>query len=586
MVTMGNIKSTRVHASAVKPADTDTKLQTAVNQDTTADYVLKNGVIQTMVSENDVAEAIAVKGNVIVYVGTNSGVEKYTDKDTKVIDLKGAMVTPGFMDGHIHPPAEFVTKLFEINLSGATAKEEYLKIIKKFVTEHPDAAQYTGGAYSMNVFMKKDGSNPGPSKKDLDAICKDKPIVLNDVSHHNVWCNSYALNKAGITKKTKNPKGGNIFRDKSGAPSGQLADTAVNLLNGIGTLKLTQAQQKEALVEFMKQCNQYGITGLTNIDMSGSDETKLFMELEKEGLQTLRVRHAYNSPENESAKDTIKAVKALQEQETDMNKSGTVKFWLDGVTESATAYMLEPYLKSAGHGTKWYGESKYKNNKDFIKKVVAIDAAGLQCHVHAIGDGAVDLTLDAFTAAQKANHRDDPRFTMTHVCAITDKDIERDAKLKVINNLQFVWMYGDSLFDLEKAYIGEKRALAMYPTLKMKQAGCIISGGSDGPVTSYSPLEEIEVGVTRNSPYPGEEDTNMYRAADQALTAYDVLQAYTSNVAYQNYMDKEVGTIEAGKKADLVVLSQNILKCDPKKISDTQVLYTISNGKIVYQKNN
>jgi predicted amidohydrolase YtcJ len=503
-------------------------------------------------------DLIAVKGNN----------EKYV-----IVNTNGEMVIPGFMDGHIHPPAEMVTKLYEINLNGAATKKDYLKAIKKFVDEHPDADKYTGGAYSLNVFMKKDGSNPGPLKEDLDAICNNKPIVLNDVSHHNVWCNSCALEKAGITKDTKDPKGGRIFRNKAGEPSGQLADTAVDLLKDIGTLVLTQQQQKEALIEFMKQCNQYGITGVTNIDMSGSDEIKLFMELEKEGLQTLRVRHAYNSYEGESAKDTIAAVKALQAEETDMNQCGTVKFWLDGVTESATAYMLKPYLKSAGYGTKWYGETKYKNNNDFIKKVVAVDKAGLQCHVHAIGDGAVNLSLNAFSAAQKSNHRTDPRFTLTHVCAITDKDIQRDAKLKVINNLQFVWMYGDSLFDLEKAYIGKTRALAMYPTLKMKKAGCIISGGSDGPVTSYNPLEEIEVGVTRNSPYPGEEDTDMHRAADQALTAYDVLKAYTKNVAYQNFMDHEIGTLEVGKKADIAVLSQNILKCNPKKISDTDITY-------------
>lgn len=549
-----------------------------------ADYVLKNGTIQTMVNENDVAEAIAISGKKIVYVGTNSGVKKYIGKSTKVINLEGAMVTPGFMDGHIHPPAEFVTKLFEVNLGGALTKDDYLKAVSEFVKKHPDADQYTGGAYSLNAFMKEDGSNPGPMKEDLDAICNNKPIVLNDVSHHNVWCNSYALEKAGITKDTPDPKGGRIYRNDDGEPSGQLADTATDLLNGIGTLVLTSDQEKEALIEFMKQCNQYGITGLTNVDMSGDKEINLFMQLEKEGLQTLRVRHAYNSSENESAEDTIAAVNALKEKETDMNKCGTVKFWLDGVTESATAYMLEPYLKEAGFGSEWYGETKYKDNNDFIDKIVAVDAAGLQCHVHAIGDGSVSLTLDAFSKAQKTNNRKDPRFTMTHVCAIADSDIQRDADLKVINNLQFVWMYGDSLFDLEKAYIGESRALAMYPTLKMKNSGCIISGGSDGPVTSYSPLEEIEVGVTRNSPYPGEEDTDMHRAADQALNAYDVLEAYTKNVAYQNFMDDQIGTLEVGKIADITVLDQNILRCNPKNISDTKVLYTFSNGKVVYQK--
>ncbi len=171
---------------------------------------------------------------------------------------------------------------------------------------------------------------------------------------------------------------------------------------------------------------------------------------------------------------------------------------------------------------------------------------------------------------------------MTHVCAVADEDIKRIAVFEVISALQFLWMYRDPLCELEIAYM-EKRAMAMYPVKNMLEAGCIVSGASDGPVTPFAPLEEIEVAVTRNSPYPGEEDTDMHRWPEQAITPYQALEAYTKNVAFENFMEDLVGTIEVGKKADLAVLDQNILTCDPKKISDSTVRYTISDGRIVHE---
>lgn len=172
---------------------------------------------------------------------------------------------------------------------------------------------------------------------------------------------------------------------------------------------------------------------------------------------------------------------------------------------------------------------------------------------------------------------------MVHVCAITPENILRAADLKVVCDLQFLWMYNDPLCHLETAFIGKDRAFAMYPAKDMLEAGCLLSGGSDGAVTAYDPLLEIEVGITRNSPFPGEEDEDFYRWKEQGLTAYQMLEMYTKNVAYENFMEDVVGTVEVGKKADFVVLDQNILEIDPKQISETKVVYTVSNGDIVFE---
>ena len=172
---------------------------------------------------------------------------------------------------------------------------------------------------------------------------------------------------------------------------------------------------------------------------------------------------------------------------------------------------------------------------------------------------------------------------MVHVCAITEEDIERAAKLDVISCLQFLWMYDDPLCKLESAFIGRERAMAMYPSKNMLEAGCLISGGPDGAVTPYDKRLEIETGITRNSPFPEEEDTDMTRWPEQGLTAYQMLEIYSKNVAYENWMEDIIGTVEVGKKADLVVFDRNLIEVDPTEISDAEVVYTISNGDIVYE---
>ena len=558
----------------------------AVGTDGKADIAFKNGTIQTMIKEGDTAVAMAVKGNKIVYVGDASGLDKYIGSDTKVIDLDGGMVVPGFMDGHIHAPGNWVTELYEIDLTKGTTIEEYHSIIKKFVSKHPDDKAYVGGTFMINAFEQEDGSNPGPNKSLLDEICPDKPIMLRDVSYHSVWANSKALELAGITDDTENPTGGIITRDGNGEATGYLIDSAADLVASVVTVEHTDKEYERAVEKYQQAAAEYGITGITNLTAITDDpveDMKYYAALEEAGKLNLRMRVLPTITPDMTKKEALKKVRSLKKYDSAMISTGTVKIFSDGVTEGGSAVMLEPYTAAAGKGDNWYGESVWDQDK-FSDMVVAMDKEGVQVHVHAIGDGAVHNTLDAYERAVKENgKRDDRRNTMTHVCAVTDADIKRIADLDVICALQFLWMYHDSLCDLEISFVGEDRAMKFYPVKNMLEAGCFVSGASDGPVTGYAPLEEIEVAVTRNSPYPEEEDTDMYRWPEQGITAYQALEAYTKNVAFENYMEDRIGTLEKGKLADLTVLDRNILECDPKKISDTKVLYTISDGRIVYQ---
>lgn len=550
-----------------------------------ADTVFYNGSVQTMVKEGDVAQAVAIKGDTIVYVGEDSGVEDYVGEATKIIDLDGQMLLPGFMDGHIHAPGEWRDKLFGIYLYDVFTKDEYVERVREHVEANPDKELYTGAPFMLNAYMNEDGSNPGPRKEDLDAITADKPIVIYDVSHHSIWTNSAGLAIGGITRDTESPMGGMIAKDENGEPSGYLTDSAMTLVTEKLDFTITEEQEMEAIRAFQEEASSMGITGITHMagslgDLNSGDP---YQALEKNGELNLRIRIANTIHPGEDIDYAIDLVKSTLAKDSNLVKGGTAKIFADGVTESATAVMMEAYLPEAGMGDSWYGEPVWPI-EDFNAMVYALDEAGYQIHVHTIGDGAVNFTLNAFEEAQNKNGKRDARHTMTHVCAIQNDDIPRTADLGVISALQFLWMYADPLYDLEAAFIGEKRAMDMYPTKTMWEAGCVISGASDNPVTFYNPLEEIQVGVTRNSPYSGEEDTDMLRAPEEALSVYQMIEAYTKNVAYENFMEEEVGTVEVGKKADLVVLGTNLLEIEPTEIADSPVEYTISNGRIVYTR--
>ena len=551
-------------------------------EENAADLVLYNGHVQTMVSESEVASAIAIAGNKIVYVGDDSGIDAFVGDTTQVIDLDGKFVSPGFIDGHIHAPGNWFTKLYQIDLTGLSTNEEYLEAIRSFVEAHPDEEGYLGSPVMLNAYQLPDGSNPGPSKEDLDAICPDKPILIHDVSYHAAWVNSKAFEMAGVTADTPDPEGGLFYRNEKGEPSGCVSDAAKGIVFAIMPDTMTNDNLEQAMYKFMEEANSYGITGITNITQGGLDIIDMYHKVEREGNLTLRMRVVPTMKEGRTYDEVLSTIKSYNDSATDMISSNTVKIFYDGVTERGTAVFLEPYLESTGLGDHWCGEPIW-SQEDFTRLVHDFDAEGVQVHVHAMGDGAVHGTLDAFEEARATNGERDARHTITHVCAITDEDIQRMADLDVVANLQFLMMYHDDLMDLERAYVGDERAMAMYRTKHMAEAGICISGSSDAPVIPFVPLDAIEAGVTRNSPYPEEEDTDMTRWPEQGLTAYQLLEAYTKNDAYQNFMDDIIGTVEVGKFADLVVLDTNILEADAKAISDARVIYTISDGRIVYE---
>lgn len=548
-----------------------------------ATLVLKNGIVRT-VTNPAIAEAVAVQGGTVVFVGSTAEAEKYVGQGTKVIDLQGKLVTPGLMDGHSHPPGAWTDKLFAVSLEDLKSLDKYVQAVSDFRQKNANVKIITGSGWELGPFAQPDGSNPGPRKEDLDAVVSDIPVVLTSIDRHSVWANSKALELAGITKDTPNPEGGIIERNADGTPRGMLIDAATNLLDPVYALssELTKEQKKEAFLKFQEEANSFGLTGVTAIQPLSSLE--YLSELEKEGKLKMRVDLIYMGVDpGADPAEIVKQVKeANQKYSSDLIRINTVKLFADGVTEGKTAVFVEPYLERAGMGHNHHGNPIWEY-AEFGKMVEVLDKNHINVYIHAIGDGAVNSSLNAFEHASKVNGTWDSRHVVTHISAIQNSDIERMGKLNVIADTQPFWFYKDFYYELEADMIGEKRAQDMYPARTMWDTGVKLVSGSDYPPTpDYRPLLGIETGITRNSPYPGEQDTDMIRNASQALTFNEMLQSFTANVAYQMNR-KDLGSIQVGSKADFTVFEKDLATIAPKDISETPIAYTIIDGKIAFE---
>ena len=547
-----------------------------------ADLVLTGGVVETMVDGAE-AEALAVKDGEIVFVGTSTDAEAYIGQDTQVIDLDGRMVTPGFIDGHTHVPGPHLTKDTMLSLLELPAElDTYKKALEEFVAAHPDYEIYLVEGMDLKAFPDNHPDNAW-----LDEICQDKPIQCMDISEHGKLLNTCALEICGITVDTPVPDGGMFYKNEAGELTGYLSDCD-SLLAPLPVFEYTDEQYREAFLSYQEEANSYGITAF---DAGGTDiPLRLYDEMYQDGVLNLRVNgNVYRFPPlgEEAAQDIIEYIEENQQYASDFLNVRQVKFTIDGVPEGKSSYLLEPYAPTANTDPDYVG-SPMAEQEELNTFIAKVNEAGYTVQCHCMGDASVRMAMDAYVYSQEQNGEMDVRNKITHANLLTDEDMHRMAEYGVIAAMQPMWFYYDPNFSsLEEQMLGTERFESEYHIRDMLDAGVIITGSNDYPITlDYAPLHAIEAGATQCSPYPGEdEQVDVYtRNADQAVTVYEMLEMYTSNGAYAAFLDDRVGTIEVGKRADLVVLSQNILTCDVKAISDTVVNYTISDGRIVYEQ--
>lgn len=549
----------------------------AFSRSQTVDLLFTNGVIYTVDKHRSIATAMVVKDDKIVYVGDDNGAASWISNNTRAIDLQGRLVLPGFIDSHNHA-LDGTFELFEVMLHSLNSVDEYKQAILDFRAAHPLTEGILGGGWMNPLFPPE-----GPSKEVLDEIAPDIPVVLASEDYHSVWVNSKALEMAGITRDTPNPLNGIIEKDSQGNPNGTLRESAADLVEKV-IPPYTEEQLIQGLEHFQNMAHSYGITGVHIPGISvDSAQLKALRIFEESGKMTLRVRGALNVDADADLSFVDKLVHTRQLEKRTLFDAAAAKMFMDGVVEGSTAFMEQPYLHKPG----FRGEPVW-DPQNFNRMCAALEKAGFQIHVHSIGDAATRITLDGFAYAREQNSAADRRHIITHLQFVNNDDISRFADLGVTAVVQPFWFLVDCHYCQAVDYLGRERAERQYPMKSFINHGVVVASASDYNVTvPPNPLDAIETGITRKcnreiiAQHP---DFDRALNPAEAVTLDEMIASYTINGAYANFLENAAGSLEAGKKADFVVLDKNLFEIPAEEIHTAQVLKTYFEGKEVFQR--
>jgi len=535
----------------------------------TADLIIVNGKVHTVDDTNRVVQAVAIGGNTIIKVGTNDDIKSLSGPATRVIDARGATVAPGFNDSHVH----FLSggrSLSDVDLAGLTTLRQVQDKIRVFAADKPADAWIKGRGWLYSPFP-----NASPTRAQLDEVVPDRPAVMTCYDGHSVWVNSRVLALAGITKATKDPVNGVIVRDANGEPTGHLKESATDLISHL-LPKPTEEDRRAALEAAVAHANRIGITSIQNAG-GAVEEIGLYDAVKKGGGLTVRSYLATSARSGISESDADR-MDALWKQYGDdpTLHTGIVKLYADGVIESKTAAMLAPYVGTPSAGTPNY-------TVDELNRIVAMfDKRGWQIQIHAIGDRAIRMSLDALEKAAAANPAParGRRHRLEHIEAVAAADIPRFAKLGVIASQQPIHAaLGDANQAVPKGpwpdAIGPERASRAWAWKSILAAGGRLTFGSDWPVAPLEAGQGIWLASTR---------VKANGAEDQRLTIDQAIAGYTRWPAYASFEERRKGTLAPGMLADVVVLASDIAAAPIASAEGVVVAATIFDGKIVYEK--
>jgi predicted amidohydrolase YtcJ len=537
-----------------------------------ADFVITGADVYTVDAASSLSDAVAVRDGTIVGVGRTQ-VDDVIGARTEVIDVRGGMVLPGFQDAHVHTPFAGRNRR-NVELNDLVGRQAYLDHIARSAQARPDESWIVGGGWAMEYF-------PGgtPRKEDLDAIVGNRPVFLFNRGVHGAWVNSAALRAAGITADTPDPVDGRIERDPvTGEPTGTLHEGAAYDFNERQVPRPDRREWEDAILTGQQQLHSLGITGWQDAWVT-PDTLAAYRSLASSGRLTGRVVGALWWDRHRGLEQITEFQTQREQGAAGSFHPTTVKIMVDGVLENQTGALLEPYCDGCGGHADNHGLT-YVEPELLDAAVTTLDRLGFQVHLHAIGDRAVRIALDAVAAARAVNGGNDNRHHIAHLQVVQPEDIPRFRALGVTANCQTYWAQSEPQMDeLTIPFLGRDRADLQYPFADLHRAGASLAMGSDWGVTTANPLQQIEVATRRIDP---ENRDNAPFLPEQTLSLAVAVGAFTAGSAYVNH-DDAAGRIEVGRRADLTVLDHNLFDPAAGYPADAQVLYTIATGRIVYQ---
>jgi len=553
---------------------------------TPADLAFLGGAVYTVDAARSRAQAVAVEGGRIAAVGDDTTIREHIGRATRVVELEGRMLLPGFQDAHCHPPPGGL-EMLQCNLSDAHSRAQYEEIIAAYAAANPDRPWIQGGGWNMSAFPRG-----APTKEALDALVPDRPAALSSRDGHSVWVNSEALRIGGVDGSTPDPPDGRIERDEAGEPTGTLHEGAAYLVSRHEP-KPTPDEQREGLRIAQEYLHSLGITAWQDAIVGGSfDSFDLYRAFAESGELTARVVGALWWDRHQGAEQIEGFEERRRQADAGRFRATTVKIMQDGIIENFTAGTLEPYLDADGNPSGGRGLSQV--DPEALKEyLVELDARGFQVHFHTIGERAVREALDAIEAARDANGPNDHRHHLAHIQIVHPEDVPRFRQLDAVANGQPLWACLErQMVELTIPFIGPERTSWQYPFASLVRAGATLAFGSDWSVSSPDPMKEMHVAVNRSVRADEVDYTGGDRRAveevflpEERLDLETAIAAFTMGSAFVNHLDDVTGSIEVGKLADLTVVDRDLFAHPRDEISTARVDATFVDGIPVYERN-
>lgn len=512
---------------------------------------------------------IAIKDNKILAVGTREELTEYITKETEVNEFGDALIMPGFGDAHAHflEGSQLASEHFCANLNKAHSEEECVQMMVEFAEKYPELDRYFGYGWLPSYW----DDAPFPTKISLDRFFPEKPVYLRAVDGHSEWMNSAALAESGYTKEWK-PKYGSVDILPDGELSGLVREGGDVLCRKYDT-KLPPEEEEALQRQMLRKLNEKGITTFTEMGAVLPEEIddcyKYVKKMDDAGEMTVRL---FLYPGTDIDPSRIREIAPYYEKyHTDTLRIAGLKGFADGVTSTYTAAMMEPYEGRSDKGYLNHDRQKYF---EWVKEA---NRQGYGTRVHCIGDYAVKTLLDAYEASNAVNDNSNLRNSIEHIEMIRPEDIERFQKLHVIPSMQPLHLPLDEFDKIN--HCGEERSHYEWVHKSILETGAVLAMGTDYPIADYDPIPNIYNAVTRKGingvqygPY----------TSGEKISVSEALRAYTYGTAYAVGMEDKIGSLEAGKYADIVVIDQNLLEIPSEDILKSKILLTLMNGKKVY----